>query len=143
MGTSDASAGRPAPEAGVMDLPGEHALELGGRLPGLRVAYRSWGTLAPDGANAVVVCHALTGSADADLWWTRLFGPGRALDPERDFIVCSNILGSCYGTTGPTSLDPATGRPYLGAFPAITIRDMVRVQRALLDALGARRVRMV
>jgi homoserine O-acetyltransferase len=153
MGTSDASAGRPAPGAGraafvspetrVLELPGERVLELGGRLPRLRVAYRTWGTLAPDGANAVVVCHALTGSADADLWWTRLFGPGRSLDPERDFVVCSNILGSCYGTTGPAEIDPATGRPWHGTFPAITIRDMVRVQHALAVALGVRRVRMV
>jgi homoserine O-acetyltransferase len=153
MGSSDGSAGRSAPGAGraafvspetrVLEVPGEHALELGGRLPGLRIAYRTWGTLAPDGANAVVVCHALTGSADADLWWTRLFGPGRSLDPERDFVVCSNILGSCYGTTGPAEIDPATGAPWHGTFPAITIRDMVRVQRILVDALGVKKVRMV
>jgi homoserine O-acetyltransferase/O-succinyltransferase len=153
MGKGDASADRPAPDAGraafvspetkVVELPGEFPLELGGRLPGLRVAYRSWGTLAPDGANAVVVCHALTGSADADLWWTRLFGPGRSLDPERDFVVCSNILGSCYGTTGPAELDPATGRRWLGTFPALTIRDMVRVQHALATALGVKKIRMV
>jgi homoserine O-acetyltransferase len=149
----DAGAERPAPGAGraafvspetkVLDLAGEFPLELGGTLPALRVAYRTWGTLAPDGANAVIVCHALTGSADADLWWTRLFGPGRSLDPERDFIVCSNILGSCYGTTGPAEVDPATGRPWLGTFPAITIRDMVRVQHALATALGVKRVPMV
>jgi homoserine O-acetyltransferase len=153
MGTDDGSAGRPAPGAGrtafvspetrTLELPGEVALELGGRLPALRIAYRTWGRLAPDGANAVVVCHALTGSADADLWWTRLFGPGRSLDPERDFVVCSNILGSCYGTTGPAEVDPATGRPWLGSFPAITIRDMVRAQHALAAALGVKRIRMV
>ncbi len=153
MGTSDASADRPAPGAGraaftspetrLVDLPGEFALELGGRLPGLRIAYRTWGALDADGANAVVVCHALTGSADADLWWTRLFGPGRSLDPERDFVVCSNILGSCYGTTGPADIDPATGRPWLGTFPAITVRDMVRVQHALATALGVKRIRTV
>ncbi|HEX9240962.1 MAG TPA: homoserine O-acetyltransferase [Anaeromyxobacter sp.] len=153
MESSDGSGGRSAPGAGraafvspetrVLELPGEHALELGGRLPGLRIAYRTWGTLAPDGANAVVVCHALTGSADADLWWTRLFGPGRSLDPERDFVVCSNILGSCYGTTGPAEIDPTTGKPWHGTFPAITIRDMIRVQRRLVDALGVKKVRMV
>ena len=150
---SDASAERPAPGAGraafvspethVLELPGEFPLELGGKLPGLRVAYRTWGSLDAAGANAVVVCHALTGSADADLWWTRLFGPGRSLDPERDFIICSNILGSCYGTTGPAEIDPATGRPWLGTFPAITIRDMVRAQHALTTALGVKRIRMV
>ncbi|HET7824468.1 MAG TPA: homoserine O-acetyltransferase [Anaeromyxobacter sp.] len=139
-------AGRAAflsPETRYLDLPGARALELGGTLPGVRVGYRTWGTLDAAGSNAVVVCHALTGSADADLWWTRMFGPGRALDPEKDFIVCSNILGSCYGTTGPLSIDPARGEPWLGAFPAITVRDMVRVQHALGEALGVRRVRMV
>ncbi len=149
-GDSDAA---PAPGAGraafmssetrFLDLPGALALELGGRLPQVRVGYRTWGALDAEGSNAVVVCHALTGSADADLWWTRMFGPGRALDPEKDFVVCSNILGSCYGTTGPTAIDPATGAPWLGTFPAITVRDMVRVQHALATALGVRRVRMV
>ncbi|WP_242339288.1 MULTISPECIES: homoserine O-acetyltransferase [Anaeromyxobacter] len=145
-GSADRSAaGRAAfvsPETLTLELPGGLELELGGRLERVQVAYRTWGALAADGGNGVVVCHALTGSADADQWWARMFGPGRALDPERDFIVCANILGSCYGTTGPTSIDPATGRPYLGAFPAVTVRDMVRVQRALVDALGVRRVRM-
>ena len=139
-------AGRAAfmsPETRSYELPGPLRLELGGILPRVRIGYRTWGTLDRQGANAVVICHALTGSADADLWWTRMFGPGRALDPERDFILCSNILGSCYGTTGPTSIDPATGAPYLGAFPAITIRDMVAAQHALATGLGVRRVRMV
>lgn len=130
-------------ETRYLDLPGPFALERGGTLPGVRVGYRAWGTLDADGANAVVLCHALTGSADADLWWTRMFGPGAALDPSRDFVLCSNILGSCYGTTGPTSIDPATGDPWFGTFPAITVRDMVRVQRALADALGVRRIRAV
>jgi homoserine O-acetyltransferase len=153
MGTDDATRDRPdpakgraafmSPETRFLDVPGPFLLELGGALPGLRIGYRAWGTLDGQGGNAVVVCHALTGSADADLWWTNMFGPGRGLDPERDFIVCSNILGSCYGTTGPTSIDPATGAPWLGAFPAITVRDMVRAQHALAMALGIRRVRMV
>jgi homoserine O-acetyltransferase len=132
-----------APETRWVDLPGALPLDLGGALPGVRVAYRTWGSLDAERANAVVVCHALTGSADADRWWTSMFGPGRALDPERDFIVCSNILGSCYGTTGPTSVDAATGRPWLGDFPPITVRDMVRTQRELLRALGVRRVKLV
>jgi homoserine O-acetyltransferase len=152
MAARDASAerapgsGRAAfmsPETRFLDVPGEFALELGGRLPALRIAYRTWGRLSEDGANAVVLCHALTGSADADLWWTRLFGAGRALDPDRDFVVCSNILGSCYGTTGPVEVDPATGKPWLGTFPAITVRDIVRVQKALTDALGVKRIRCV
>src|SRR5690242_11524386 len=88
-------AGRAAfmsPETSTLALAGGLALELGGRLAEVQVGYRTWGRLDAEGANAVVVCHALTGSADADLWWTRMFGPGRALDPERDFVVCSNIL---------------------------------------------------
>ncbi|MFO0580814.1 MAG: homoserine O-acetyltransferase [Anaeromyxobacter sp.] len=132
-----------SPETRVLRLPGPFALEGGGVLTAPEIGYRTWGTLAADGANAVVVCHALTGSADADRWWTSMFGPGRALDPGRDFVVCSNILGSCYGTTGPTSVDPATGAPWRGTFPRVTVRDMVRLQRALADALGVRRVRMV
>jgi homoserine O-acetyltransferase len=132
-----------APETRWWDLPGELALELGGTLKGVRAAYRTWGQLDPAGDNAVVVCHALTGSADVDRWWAQMFGPGQALDPDKDFILCSNILGSCYGTTGPTSSDPETGRPYLGAFSTITIRDMVRLQAELAKGLGVRRVRMV
>jgi homoserine O-acetyltransferase len=109
----------------------------------VRVAYRSWGELDAQGANAVIICHALTGSADADRWWTRMFGPGRALDPARDFILCSNILGSCYGTTGPADVDPSTGRPWHGAFPEVTVRDMVSVQHRLAEALGVQRIRLV
>ena len=90
------------------ELPEPFPLELGGSLARVVVAYRTWGSLAPDADNAVVVCHALTGSADVDAWWPGLLGPGRALDPARDFVVCANVLGSCYGTTGPASIDPAT-----------------------------------
>ncbi len=118
------------------------ALESGAVLTEVGIAYRTWGTLAPGADNAIVVCHALTGSADADLWWAPLFGPGRVLDPQRDFIVCSNVLGGCYGTTGPTSL-AWDGRPWGGRFPAVTIRDQVRAQMALADALGIRRIRLV
>ncbi|HEY7725160.1 MAG TPA: homoserine O-acetyltransferase, partial [Anaeromyxobacteraceae bacterium] len=131
-----------APETRFLDLPRPLRLERGGELA-VRVAYREWGALDARGENAVVVCHALTGSADADRWWSGLFGAGRALDPERDYVLCSNILGSCYGTTGPTSADPATGEPWLGAFPEVTVRDMVRAQIALAGALGVRRVRLV
>lgn len=117
-------------------------LESGAVLPAVSIAYRTWGTLAPGADNAIVVCHALTGSAHADAWWAPLFGAGRVLDPGRDFILCSNALGGCYGTTGPTSPAP-DGRPWGGRFPAVTIRDQVRVQMALADALGIRRVRLV
>jgi homoserine O-acetyltransferase len=107
------------------------------------VAYRTWGRLGARGDNAVLVCHALTGSADVERWWGALLGPGRALDPDRDFVVCSNVLGSCYGTTGPTSPRPGGPGRWGGDFPAVTVRDMVRLQAALLDALGVRRLRLV
>ncbi|MBL6975863.1 MAG: homoserine O-acetyltransferase [Deltaproteobacteria bacterium] len=118
-------------------------LESGGTLPSIRVAYRTWGRLTPDRDNAVVVCHALTGSADVDEWWPRMLGPGKALDPDSDFILCANILGGCYGSTGPTTIDPATGLPFGPDFPPVTVRDMVRAQRLLLDSLGVTRVRVV
>ncbi|MEM9556183.1 MAG: homoserine O-acetyltransferase [Acidobacteriota bacterium] len=122
-------------------LTGPFTLESGAVLPAVDIAYRSWGRLDP-GSDAVLVCHALTGSADADLWWSEVFGPGRALDPTRELIVCSNVLGSCYGSTGPTSTR-ADGRRWGGDFPRVTIRDMVRAQAALLDHLGVRRLRLV
>ena len=125
-----------------LTLEGPFTLESGAVLPAVSIAYRTWGTLAPGADNAIVVCHALTGSAHADEWWAPLFGAGRVLDPGRDFILCSNALGGCYGTTGPTSPAP-DGRPWGGRFPAVSIRDQVRVQMALADALGIRRVRLV
>jgi len=124
-------------------LGGPFSLESGFTLPEVTVAYRTWGRLGPRGDNAVLACHALTGSADVDRWWGPLLGPGRALDPERDFVVCANVLGGCYGTTGPASPRPDGSRRWGGDFPAITVRDIVRVQAALLDALGVRRLRVV
>jgi homoserine O-acetyltransferase/O-succinyltransferase len=119
------------------------ALESGEELPGVQLAYRTWGKLASDGDNAVLVCHALTGSADADVWWGGLFGPGKALDPARDFIVCSNVLAGCYGSSGPIQAHPEDGEPWGSRFPVVTIRDMVRLQGRLLDALGVGRLRLV
>jgi homoserine O-acetyltransferase/O-succinyltransferase len=116
------------------------------------VAYETYGELDARGDNAVLVCHALTGSAHAagrhaegevPGWWDPLIGPGKALDTREHFVVCSNVLGGCYGTTGPTSIDPATGRPYGPSFPRFTVRDMVEVQRRLLDRLGVGRLRAV
>ena len=126
-----------------LTLDGAFALESGVRLPSVTVAYRTWGRLNARGDNAVLVCHALTGSADVDRWWGALLGPGRAFDPDRDFVVCSNVLGSCYGTTGPTSPRPGGASRWGGDFPAVTVRDIVHVQAALLDALGVRRLRLV
>ena len=118
------------------------SLESGDVLPRVSIAYRTWGELSPQADNAVIVCHALTGSADADEWWGPLFGPGRSLDPDRHFVVCSNVLGGCYGSTGPLTLAP-DGQPWGGRFPRITIRDQVCAQMALADALGIRRIRFV
>lgn len=117
-------------------------LESGAALPGLQIAFRTWGRLNARADNAIVICHALTGTADADDWWAPLFGAGRALDPERHFIVCSNALGSCYGSSGPTTLAP-DGRPWGARFPSITIRDQVRAQMLLADGLGIRRIHFV
>ncbi len=122
---------------------GPFALGDGTVLPALRVAYRHDGP-GPDEAPQVLVIHALTGSADAaGDWWAPLIGPGRALDTARVGVLCANLLGGCYGTTGPTSLDPVTGEPYGAAFPAVSTRDQARAQWALLDALGIRRLALV
>jgi homoserine O-acetyltransferase len=120
-------------------------LESGGRLDHLEVAYRTYGALNADRSNAVLICHALTGDQHVASehpvtgkpgWWTQVVGPGRPLDPARHFIICSNVVGGCMGTTGPSSIDPASGQPYGLAFPVITIPDMVRAQAMLIDALG-------
>jgi homoserine O-acetyltransferase len=120
-------------------------LEGGGALRDVTIAYETWGELADDAANAVLVCHALT--LDSHVagrigpghptpgWWDDLVGPGLPLDTNRYFVVCANVLGGCQGTTGPASIDPATGRPYGGDFPVVTIRDIVRTQAALADHL--------
>ncbi len=118
-------------------------LEFGEELTGVQIAYRTWGKLNAARNNAVLVCHALTGSADVDDWWMPLLGSGKALDPDRDFIICSNILGSCYGTTGPTSINPKTGMIYAASFPSITISDMVRLQNELLEMLGIQSLQLV
>lgn len=124
-------------------------LESGARLTQVEVAYETYGTLAPDGGNAVYVCHALSGDAHAagyhegdrrPGWWDNIIGPGRPLDTDRLFVVCANVLGGCKGTTGPGSTDPATGRPYGLRFPLLAVRDLVQVHRALLRELGIRRL---
>jgi homoserine O-acetyltransferase len=134
---------RVSPETRFLTLPRPFALETGSEVPEVTVAYRTWGRLNAAGDNAVLVCHALTGSADVDEWWPALLGPGRALDPGRDLVICTNVLGSCYGTTGPASPRPGCGRAWGPDFPAITVRDMVRVQRDLLACLGVCRLRLV
>lgn len=132
-----------SPDTLFYTLTNPFVLECGQELNSVQIAYRTWGKLNSQADNAVLICHAFTGSADADYWWDPLFGKGKALNPEEDFIVCSNILGSCYGTTGPTSLNPLTNQPYASSFPNITIRDMVHLQGKLLDALGVKTLKLV
>jgi homoserine O-acetyltransferase len=154
-----------------LDLPAPVALDCGRELHPIRIAYETYGTLSPARDNVVLVCHALSGDAhaagfssapaaegtrdgfraeerDGRLgralgWWDGMIGPGKAFDTDQFFVVSTNLLGGCRGTTGPSSIDPATGRPYGSDFPVITVADMVRTQRAFLDALGLDRVRAV
>lgn len=115
-------------------------LETGRTLPRLRIAYHTYGSLDASRSNVVWVCHALTADSDVAGWWPHTVEPNRFLDPTHRFIVCANILGSHYGTTGPLHTDPATGHPWYGNFPPFTIRDMVRAHRLLAEALGIGRI---
>ncbi len=120
-------------------------LDNGGALERWQLAYRTWGELNKARSNAVLVCHALTGSADADDWWGGLFGAGKALDPARDFIVCSNVVGGCYGSTGPQTLgrDALSNVTRPADFPIVTIRDMVRAQERLLQSLEVDKLALI
>lgn len=109
--------------------------ESGFSIPEPAIAYQTWGKLNDARNNVVLVCHALTGNTSADEWFSGIFGPAKPLDPERHFIICANVLGSCYGSSGPISINPNTGKPYRADFPTVTIRDMVRLQQQLLDEL--------
>jgi len=147
--------GDPSGRRRFLDLPHDRpfALEGGGLLRGATIAFETWGELAPDGGNAVLVCHALTGDSHAagglDVghatpgWWDGMIGPGRTLDPGRHFVVCVNVLGGCQGTTGPASPHPDDGRPWGPRFPVVSVRDMVRTQAAVADHLGVARWLMV
>ncbi|GAB3447264.1 homoserine O-acetyltransferase MetX [Actinophytocola sediminis] len=154
-----------------LDLPAPIPLDCGRELRSVRVAYETYGTLAPRRDNVILVCHALSGDAHAAGystgqpaastrdgfraqdrdgpaggalgWWDGMIGPGKAFDTDRFFVVSTNLLGGCRGTTGPSSVDPATGRPYGSDFPVITVADMVRTQRAFLDELGVDRLAAV
>jgi len=144
------------------------ALDSGASLFPVRIAYETYGRLSPERDNAILICHALSGDAhaagwsdDAEArssvdgigaeergiharnalgWWDNLIGPGRAFDTDRFFVMCTNLIGSCRGSTGPASVNPATGRPYATDFPVITVADMVRAQRAALQLLGISRL---
>jgi homoserine O-acetyltransferase/O-succinyltransferase len=154
-----------------VDLPQPVRLDCGRELHPVRVAYETYGTLSPERDNVLLVCHALSGDAHAAGvsatapvestrdgfaaedrdgasnkglgWWDGMIGPGKAFDTDRYFVVATNLLGGCRGTTGPSSTDPATGRPYGSSFPVITVADMVRTQRAFLDVLGIERLAAV
>jgi homoserine O-acetyltransferase/O-succinyltransferase len=115
-------------------------LENGRQLNGITVAYHTYGKLNEDKSNVVWICHALTANSDAADWWKGLVGEGCLINPEKYFIVCANILGSCYGTTGPLTIDPLTQQPYYSSFPTITIRDMVKAHIHLREYLGISKI---
>lgn len=118
----------------------EFQLESGETLPEIEIAYHTYGTLNDAGDNVVWVCHALTANSDPLEWWSGLFGTGRCFDPANYFIVCANVPGSCYGSSGPLSTDPRTGKKYYSRFPRVTIRDMVKAHQLLQDHLGVKNI---
>ena len=140
-----------APTARSLTLPAALPLDSGQVLTRAVIAYETYGDLAADGGNAILVCHALTGDqycasthpvTGKPGWWDRMVGPGKPIDTQRFHVICANVIGSCMGSTGPASAAP-DGAPYAMRFPVITIRDMVRAQVALLDALGIARLHAV
>ncbi|GAA4562910.1 homoserine O-acetyltransferase [Planotetraspora kaengkrachanensis] len=158
-------------ETQYLDLPEPVQLDCGQALYPIRVAYETYGTLSPERDNVILVCHALSGDAHAAGsakespeestrdgfgaedrdgsagkglgWWDGMIGPGKAFDTDRYFVISTNLLGGCRGTTGPSSINPATGKPYGSDFPVITVADMVRTERAFLDVLGIERLAAV
>jgi homoserine O-acetyltransferase len=158
-------------ETQFVDVPNPLSLDCGRTLHPIRIAYETYGTLSPARDNVILVCHALSGDAHAagyaktpssdstrdgfgaeDLdgsagrglgWWDGMIGPGKAFDTDRFFVVSTNLLGGCRGTTGPSSTNPATGRPYGSTFPVITVADMVRTQRSFLNEIGVSRLAAV
>jgi len=150
IGTAPPQPQKPAPAAVliptyegdfVLDEPLQ--LECGRALANPTLHYAVYGRLNARRDNAVLVCHALSGSALVGEWWPEIFAPGAVLSLERDFVICINMIGSCYGSTGPGAVDPETGEPYGPDFPLISIRDNVRAQAKLLDSLGVRNLRLV
>ncbi|MFC1582530.1 homoserine O-acetyltransferase [Planctomycetota bacterium] len=143
----DDSIGIVATEVREIELPAEgFRLEKGGALPRLEVAFERYGALSESGDNVILICHALSGDAHAagihskedrkPGWWDLMIGPGKGIDTDRFHVICTNFLGGCKGTTGPSSQNPETGQPYGSDFPEITIGDMVKVQKLLLEDLG-------
>ena len=132
------------------EAPNEMVLESGAKLGPITIAYEVIGTLNKDKSNAIVVLHALSGDAhvagyyseaeEKPGWWDIMVGPGKAIDTNKYFVICSNVLGGCYGSTGPTSINPKTGKQYGLDFPVVTIADMVKAQKQLLDYLGIKKL---
>ena len=117
-------------------------LESGELLPAVEIAYHTYGKLNEEKSNVIWVCHALTANSDAADWWSGLIGQGKAIDPKKHFIVCANILASCYGSSGPLAADPLTGKPYYSTFPMVTIRDMVNAHILLRKHLGIEKIKL-
>ena len=147
MSDGESSANLIETQGGVMRFPADRPLRLdsGAKIEGLEVAYNTYGKLNEARSNAILVCHALSGDQHAASrhpltgkpgWWANMVGPGLPLDTDRYFVISTNVVGGCGGSTGPSSLDPATGEPYGLKFPVVTVADMVRAQAMLLDALG-------
>ncbi len=148
------SVGRVTPMAFTFGQPPETMpLDSGAVIGPVTIAYETYGNLNDDRTNAVLILHALSGDAhvagthsdsdDKPGWWDFMIGPGKGIDTDRHYVICSNILGSCMGSTGPASVDPATGKPYGLTFPVVTIGDMVAAQKRLMDHLGVRRLHAV
>ncbi|NNF22778.1 MAG: alpha/beta fold hydrolase, partial [Saprospiraceae bacterium] len=116
------------------------SLESGATLSAFELAYHTYGTLNASGSNVIWVCHALTANSDPAEWWPGLVGPDLLIDPNKYFIVCVNMIGSCYGSTGPTSINPSSGRIYGKEFPLITIRDVASAYKQLADHLGINQI---
>ena len=146
-----AAAGPPASGLKTRSLPEGLDLVSGRRLEHVDIAYETWGELDEAGTNAILICHALSGDshvaagkdkhgAEKPGWWEVMVGPGKGIDTNKYFVICSNVLGGCSGTTGPGSIDPTTETPYGLRFPMITVEDMVDVQAALLDRLGVEKL---
>jgi len=124
-------------------------LESGAKLGELKIAYETYGKLNGEKTNAILICHALSGDANAagyngnasrPGWWNDMIGPGKAFDTDKYFVICSNVLGGCKGTSGPNSIDPSKGKPYGLSFPIISIADMVNAQKVLVEYLGIERL---
>jgi homoserine O-acetyltransferase len=117
--------------------------ETGACLPELEIAYNTYGTLNNSADNVIWVCHALTANSEVEAWWPGMVGENDLFDTSKYFIVCANVLGSCYGTTGPASVNPETGKPWLRDFPLITVRDLVNVHELLREYLGINKIHTI